>query len=433
LLTKSRTRTIKRQRKTKKRMRFVTGPGASHRSGEGNFPHPVIYLGLNRLWPLAAAKKCTFTGDALSPKDKDWYVEQYSDILCLDEQDNSAKFMDTTEKRKFITPESSDYDGESCSAGQDNLSQILTAILSLRRLKKELGRRYQGGMLLIDELDATLHAFAQDKLLELLSDVSEELDLQVVATSHSIRVLEKAYHSGLKRRIKVLYLVNLDDKITTQPFPTLQGILDHLKVDPTPPASKKPRRVSVVFEDKEGELLFKRICGSKLRNYVRCANADTLGAGQLKNLAEMSKSLPELQEMIFVADGDMAKTWAKPPKNLLALPGGKRPETLIFLHLLAMKESDPFWTRIYTRQFAITRQKGDKKKGENKKWVKAWYNGQAQFWGRGKSKAFDSWVQAHKPECLEFCRRFLKLLKARYKVEIPKEVIARTLAPLQGP
>lgn len=146
LLTKS------RDRKDKGKitgMRFVTGPGASHESDEGNLPHPVIYLGLNRLWPLAVTNKCTFPGDTLSDADRIWYIEKYNETLCLDEHDNSAKYMDTTEKRKFITPLSKNYDGESCSAGQDNLSQILTAILSFRGLKQKLGERYQGGMLLI--------------------------------------------------------------------------------------------------------------------------------------------------------------------------------------------------------------------------------------------------------------------------------------------
>ena len=67
LLTKSRDRKIKAHITG---MRFVTGPGASHESGEGNFPHPVIYLGLNRLWPLAVTKKCTFSGDVLSDDDR---------------------------------------------------------------------------------------------------------------------------------------------------------------------------------------------------------------------------------------------------------------------------------------------------------------------------------------------------------------------------
>ena len=236
LLTKS------RPRKTDDEisgMRFVTGPGASHESGEGNFPHPVLYLGLNRLWPLAVTKKCTFSGHTLSEEDRNWYVEKYNEILCLDERGNSAKFMDTIEKRRFITPESSNYDGESCSAGQDNLSQILTSILSFRSLKEKLGNKYQGGMLLIDELDATLHAYAQEKLLELLCSSSKDLGLQVVATSHSLLLLEKAYQSGLKTSISLLHFAHKDGTVVTDDFSTFQEVRDHLRVEVTPLDKKK--------------------------------------------------------------------------------------------------------------------------------------------------------------------------------------------------
>jgi len=432
LMTKSRDRKDKDSKGRITGMRFVTGPGASHKLGEGNFPHPVIYLGLNRLWPLAVTKNCTFSGDALSDEDRKWYVEEYNEILCLDEHENSAKFMFTPEKRKFITPESSDYDGESCSAGQDNLSQLLTAILSFRGLKKKLGDRYQGGMLLIDELDATLHAWAQDKLLEMLCKESNKLGLQIIATSHSLRLLEKAYHSKLKKNVDVLYIANSDGAIVRQEFSTYQEISDHLKVEATPPPTRKPRKVSVVFEDNEGMFLFNQICGSKLRHYITRANTASLSGGHLKNLADMSKSLPELRDMIFVPDGDMARTWPNPPKNLLALPGVKRPETLVYRHLFSMKDSDPFWKNVgstYTRQFAVTSKGGTSLgKSGDKKWVKNWYNGQSQYWGPGNQKVFKSWVQAHKMECLEFCKKFIKLLKGRYRGEVPKDVIDRMFA-----
>lgn len=429
LLTKSRDRK-KGERITG--MRFVTGPGASHKPGEGNFPHPVIYLGLNRLWPLAVTEKCTFSGDDISAEDRKWYVTKYNEILCLDENDINAKYMDTKEKRKFITPESRIYDGESCSAGQDNLSQLLTAILSFRGLKKDLGDKYRGGLFLIDELDATLHAFSQDKLLELLCDVSIELGLQVIATSHSLRILEKAYKSSLKDKIKVLHLVKENNGIIEQTFSTYQEISDHLKVESTPPSTRKPRKVSVIFEDKVGELLFKQICGSKLRNYITVRNTNSLGAGYLKNLGILSEIVSELQDVILVPDGDMATTWTNPPKNLLALPGGKRPETLAYRYLYSMKDTDPFWKSIsttYSRQFAIIAKGGKSlETGDNKDWVKRWYADQSNYWGQGKQKMFKAWVQANKVDCLDFCKKFIKLLRGRYKGNITPNVITRTLA-----
>jgi hypothetical protein len=383
---------------------------------------------------LAVTKKCTFSQQAVSPEDRDWYVEKYKEILCLDEHHNSAKFMDTSEKGRFITPTGSNYDGESCSAGQDNLSQILTAILSFRWLKEKLGEQYQGGIFLIDELDATLHAFAQSKLLELLRDVSYELALQIVATSHSLRLLEKAYQSELRKDIDFLHLANRDGGVVIETVSTYQEVCDRLKVEVTPPKSK-PQKVSVVFEDNQGKFLFDQICGSQLREYVVCGNTDSFGAGQLKNLAHMSKFLPALKDVIFLPDGDMAKVWTKPPKNMLSLPGDKRPETLVYQHLYEMKDADPFWNQCgttYTRQFAITSQGGNsKEKGDGKKWVKDWYNNQSKHWGRGNKTVFKSWIQAHKDECRGFCEKFIKLLRARYKGNIPQDRIDRMLGQFQ--
>jgi len=430
LLTKSRPRNTDSEITG---MRFVTGPGASHEVGEGNFPHPVIYLGLNRLWPLAVTKKCTFSRDALSVEDKKWYVKKYNEILCLDEYGNDAKFMDTTEKRRFITPHSNDYDGESCSAGQDNLSQILTAILSFRRLKEKLGERYQGGLLLIDELDATLHAYSQARLLASLCEVSHELDLQVIATSHSLYLLEQAYHSAARNDVEALYLENKDGSVSSKIFPTYENLADYLKVQATLPTKKQPPKVSVVFEDENGQAFFNHICGSKLHQYVARGNTSSLGAGKLKNLADMSKQLPMLKKAIFVTDGDMADTWESKPRNLLVLPGGARPETVIYRYLFQLGASDPFWDSIapdsYTRQFAMTSQRGTSlEKGDDKDWVKDWYKMQSEYWGRGNQKVFKSWVKGHKKECLKFCEKFIKLLKGRYIGEIPKNVIDKLLA-----
>lgn len=430
LLTKSRHR---RTAKSISGMRFVTGPGASHESGEGNFPHPVIYLGLSRLWPLADTS-CRFPSDPLPKADREWYVKQYNELLCLDEHGNSAKFMDTAIKRRFITPESSNYDGESCSAGQDNLSQLLTAILSFRSLKKRLGKQYRGGLLLIDELDATLHALAQDRLLALLCNVSKELGLQVVATTHSLRLLEKAYQSALQKHIKVLNLANKDGAVVIEDFQTFQEISDHLKVVSTLPSQKKAKRVSVLFEDAEGRFLFQQICGTKLRDFISAINPNSLGAGYLKNFADISIMLPELNDVIFVPDGDMSKTWPDPPKNTVFLPGEERPETLVFKHLFDLKEADPFWKKAgttYTRQVAIVAPGGGStiKKGNEKRWVKKWYREQSPHWGRGNNKVFKSWIASHKPECLEFCTRFIELINRCHKgAGVPKQLEQKVLA-----
>ena len=164
-------------------------------------------------------------------------------------------------------------------------------------------------------------------------------------------------------------------------------------------------------------------------------NTTTFGAGDLKNLGMLSTKLTILQDVIVVPDGDMAQTWATNPPNMAVLPGGARPETLLYRHLYSLPSDDEFWgkpTPAYTKQFAITSQGGRTvSKGDEKEWVKPWYRDQSKYWGKANARAFKSSVAANKAECLEFCNKFIKLLRARYRGEIPKKVIERTLAPLK--
>ena len=101
-----------------------------------------------------------------------------------------------------------------------------------------------------------------------------------------------------------------------------------------------------------------------------------------------------------------------------------------------MNDSDPFWRSInttYTRQFSITSKGGNSlRRGDNKDWVKQWYIAQSNYWGHGNQKVFKSWVRANKSDCLKFCKKIIKLLRERYKGEIPKTVIARTLVEFKN-
>lgn len=84
------------------------------------------------------------------------------------------------------------YDVNSASSGEDNIGQILMALISFRKLKREWAD-YKGGLLLIDEIDASLFPRAQIELFDLFDKVSKELDLQIVFTTHSPTLISHAY------------------------------------------------------------------------------------------------------------------------------------------------------------------------------------------------------------------------------------------------
>jgi predicted ATPase len=388
-------RATKRKSEGKERIRFVAGPGASQEAGEGNFPHPVIYLGLNRLWPLALLKKLDVkeTPD-ITGEDKKWYIKKYNEILVLDEHDNTTEFLKTgnVQRKDFIGTSSSDYNSESCSAGQDNLGQILTSILSFKHLKSKLRDKYQGGVLLIDEVDATFHAVAQTRIIETLNEASEELNLQVIATTHSMHLLKYIYHSNLKNKVKILYLKKNGNKTIDSGYTTIEEIKDDLNVEATPVPRKKTKKVSIFFEDSVGKNMFFGIVGNSLSKYLNCVERENFDAGSLKNLAVLAVKVPELWNVIFIPDGDIKKQFEHSiHKNVLFLPGESRPETVIYENLKDTEDDDPFWKKCnakyknYNRQFAITKEGPPPEpstSGDAKKCYKQWYKKQRPFWGQ---------------------------------------------------
>jgi len=431
-------RSAKRKYMGKERIRFVAGPGVRQEAGEGNFPHPVIYLGLNRLWPLALLKKLDVKdAPEITDESKEWYIKKYNEILILDEHDNTTEFLKTGKgpKEDFIGTSSSDYNSESCSAGQDNLGQILTSILSFRHLKSKLGDKYQGGVLLIDELDATFHSAAQTEIIKTLIEVSEELKLQIIATTHSMHLLKQAFQSSLKKSTKVLYLIKSGDNIIDSGFKTYEEIEHNLNVEAIPASKKNIRKVSVFFEDSVGKSMFFGIIGNSLNKYLNRVEMKSFDAGSLKNMAALSGTVPELKNVIFIPDGDVKKEF-KAHKNILFLPGKSRPETLIYNNLKDTDDNHKFWntckseSNSYTRQVAITKAGNPPRPStlrDAKKWYKKWYKNQSPFWGRMNKIVYEKWANDNKDECKKFCRKFFTILKRVSPEQIPKSLFAKIL------
>ncbi|MGO4771136.1 AAA family ATPase [Flavobacterium sp. W22_SRS_FK3] len=126
---------------------------------------PVIYLGLKRLIPLASEKNISLQDFQLDNNDKNHFAKLSKEILYITRDVVEAEFVKSTNKNMFAM-KTNDYGHLGNSAGQDNLGQIISSIISFSRLKSELKESYNGGLLLIDEIDATLYAGSQVKLIE---------------------------------------------------------------------------------------------------------------------------------------------------------------------------------------------------------------------------------------------------------------------------
>ena len=114
------------------KIRIVTN-SETRDPGSGNFPHPVIYLGLDRLRPLSTVDTVRMEASSqLTDEERRIWHSLYTEVmLCAPSENIASGLLDTDKggKRKYESVNAADYDGESASAGQDNLSQLITAII----------------------------------------------------------------------------------------------------------------------------------------------------------------------------------------------------------------------------------------------------------------------------------------------------------------
>lgn len=122
--------------------------------------------------------------------------------------------------------------------GQDNLGKIILALFSFKRLHDKYPRQYKGGILAIDEMDATMYPASQVELLKVLRKYASKLNLQILFTTHSMSLLkamddlvqEVTKKEETANQAKILYLKKVDDKIAIKQGVNFKGIQLDLNV-----------------------------------------------------------------------------------------------------------------------------------------------------------------------------------------------------------
>lgn len=401
-----------RHREEGRAIRFVTGPGDSHQKGEGNFPHPVVYLGLNRLAPLALCRNVEVdTPKNLDAEEQQWIANQYRTILVLPHEKLSTQYIHNNDKTKgdSLGPKGEFYDAESCSAGQDNIGQILTAILSFKRLRKDIGDdKFLGGLLLIDEIDATLHPLAQENLIKLLVKECKELKLQVVATTHSQYLLKLAM-TEMHSMLHLIFLENKGGTVVQDNITTYQQIEDKLQ-QRIRPHTKGKNKPTVLLEDDAAKDFLSFLIGPRAVSCFPVGSAGTI-------ITMSGRNIPELARALFVIDGDQASS-VKRQSRLIALPGSVCPEQMIFDYLFSLPETDTFFDGLPHRSLFRAHGSGQL----NKRQYKAWYQDQKQFFGANAKNAFTRWGKDHSDAIKDFLNRFEKIVE-KHQIDLTPEAI----------
>lgn len=164
----------------------------SRARGAGYIQLPVYFLSLSRLFPIGESGKTTAVSMTLTPDELNYCIMNYRTILSIQHMgDNPRIGLEKGTASKTFAGVSDDiHDIFTNSAGEGNVMRIILAVLSFKRLKEQYGRDYKGGILLIDELDATLYGFSQAKLVDYLWQATKDYRIQIVFTTHSPIILK---------------------------------------------------------------------------------------------------------------------------------------------------------------------------------------------------------------------------------------------------
>ena len=215
--------------------------------------------------------------------------------------------------------------------GQDSLGVIITALASFAKLKRE-NPNYEGGILLIDEIDAGFHPRAQIKLIQLIKKEAKSLNLQIIMTSHSLTVVQevlKINDETARSGRNIDSVVYIEDVLRPKlmEYPTYENIKgDMLGI--LPAFDDITPQIKVYFEDKEAEWFFKKLLEIEKFDSKSCYGYDlTLVSAKLgcDNLRTLYTIDDYFKQVIIVFDNDVLLKDRITPimeesKTILALP-----------------------------------------------------------------------------------------------------------------
>lgn len=299
----------------------------------GKVPIPTIYLGMTRVIPTgeSAPESLQQRTVSMAPEDHQLYHEFSEAVIfansAVGEGVVTAQAISGT-KKNSIYPNYPDYDSTNVSLGQDSLSSIATALASFSKIRRDMGSAYRGGLLVIDELDAGFHPRAQIALHDQLKSKARELQIQVVATTHSLTMLEHA-HSDIynDNRVgvapdQIVYLKGglPIELLDVKDFGAIYADM-HMKLLPVAPLSKM---VKVYVEDAEAALFLETILTPARKRLVKAATGFKLDIVPVRvgcaNLVGLLKADDYFKTVVIAIDADADGVRVGNAANVVRLP-----------------------------------------------------------------------------------------------------------------
>lgn len=334
-------------------------------------PVPCIFISLSRLFPMGETeideKIIKGNNEIIRDGVINKYIEWYNRVLPLSIDINkyrASNIKKVVNANGRIHVELADSDTRTESVGEDNLGTIITALVDFYYLKEKQRDEYTGGILCIDEVDASLHPSAQERLFELLEELSEELQLQILMTTHSMTMLDKIIKRQNRdsKNFRLVYILD-------PPVPRIKNnikSIEDIKADMYGENFYYNPIIKVYCEDEETKFIFNqlvRILKQEddliLPEYK--AFPMSLGHTQLEKLREFDNYF---ESVVIIVDGDSKREQGTNvlnrylngdikgfnsrnlEENIIPLPLFLAPESYFYYILKKISDNKDFWKQL---------------------------------------------------------------------------------------
>ncbi len=419
------------------RYRIIPKRRLNGRKSEKKITYPSLYLGLSRLYPIGESEALTRTTfrTVLTDADKTYLSNLYQTILFQPEALTDVLRVNPNEaQRKYgIGTNTASYDYLCNSAGQDNLGQILFAILSFKKLKNKMGENWTGGLLLIDEFDATLHAGSQEALFEYILTQCSEIGIQIAFTTHSLYLLEhitnktKRNEADKNNDIELVFLTTANGSLKKMVNPDFSTIMYDLNMKLQ---KENTEPIKIYCEDNEARYIASVILEAFLSK-IKFANFNA-GRTQLTDLFKCDEHFQK--EILIFLDGDAQTDYDSLKRiypglyNVKLLPStGVSPEKDLHQYIFTesphanliacFDENAGQSLRNIKSNHPLIPATSGKERDTYKSWFKKLYNEQPSL----LKKIVNAWIMDHENECNEFIESF----KQAFNIIAAKKSIAK--------
>lgn len=336
----------RKQKGKQESLRFWNAKSRS--KGTGYIQMPVYFLSLSRLFPIGEAGKTKKIEIKLSPEEENYCINQYKTILSI--QDNSTSSVGLEKggvAKTFTGVTSQTHDIFTNSAGECNITKIILAILSFRRLKEKFGKDYKGGILLIDEIESTLYPFSQKKIIEFLYRASAECKVQIIFTTHSpivLKEINKLQRREIQKKGKDLpkdayecSIVYLEPSYDDSGNRTIQATniiysheLNSKLCDINLSLIPSNNKINIYCEDDRAKSFVRHLLNVKLnQNVDSMMSFIDVNLGWSNYIQLVGKKVPEFLNNLIILDGDVLekedytetkRSVVESSKNIIFLP-----------------------------------------------------------------------------------------------------------------